>query len=259
MRNLTVIKIGGALADRPAAMAAFWEGVQVLRASAPVVVVHGGGKQATDLAQTLGYEPQFVNGRRVTSALDLSIAQWTTRGELNTRLVAAALQKGIPAIGISGVDGATLKVKRRPPWEIDGEEVDFGLVGDVEGVDGALLTYLVKAHYLPIVAPLGLDAAAQVYNVNADTVAVELAAALEADQVLFVTAAGGVCSTSGNRRLTKCDAADFAAGTSEGWIHGGMVVKLESALEALRKGVRDVYIVEPADLVKRSNATRVVN
>ena len=114
-----VLKIGGSLIEDPDAMEVFWASVRALREEMPLVVVHGGGPQATQMARRLGHEPEIVNGRRVTTDLDLQIMQWTVRGELNSRLTAMAGRTGLSAVGLCGVDGGTVQVTRRPPWTID--------------------------------------------------------------------------------------------------------------------------------------------
>ncbi len=255
-----VVKVSGALLGEGGAPEAFWEAVKALHASAPVVVVHGGGAQATDMARRLGHEPTVVQGRRVTTDLDLDIVQWVLRGKLNTQLVAQAKRHGLTAVGLSGADGGMLRVARRPPWTVDGETVDFGWVGDVEGVDPSLLERLLAGGVVPIVAPLGIDADGQVYNVNADTVARALAGALGAEELLLVTSTGGVRREvdAPASHLATCDAATFADGTRAGWIDGGMRVKLEVAFDALRTGVERVFICAPDDMLTRARATRVV-
>lgn len=255
-----VIKISGALLEGDGAPEAFWQAVQALNESAPVVIVHGGGAQATAMARRLGHEPTIVEGRRVTSDVDLDIMQWALRGKLNTQLVGQAKQHGITAVGLSGVDGDTLQVTKRPPWTVDGQTVDFGWVGDVDNVDPSLLLTLLESGLVPIVAPLGIDAEGQAYNVNADTVARSLAGALGADQLLLVTATGGVRRDADvpESHLATCTAETFEAGMEAGWINGGMRVKMEVAFDALRSGVDEVLILAPDDLISRSRATRVV-
>ena len=256
----TVIKIGGALLAMPDVMDAFWTGVAALRKRTSVVVVHGGGPQATEVARRLRHEPRIVHGRRVTSDVDLEIVQWTLRGALNTALVASAARHGLAAVGLSGADGGTLRVTKRPPWEIDGEAVDFGWVGDVEGVDVRLVRTLLGGGFVPVLAPLGLDGAGLVYNVNADTVACAVAGALEASAFLLVTESGGVRRDASDpaSRLDRCNRATFEAGIAEGWIAGGMRVKLHVAFQALEAGTPDVAILSPTDLLDRTDATRIV-
>lgn len=255
-----MIKLGGALLADEGLPASFWEAVQVLQAQAPVVIVHGGGPQLTDVARRLQHEPRIVQGRRVTTDTDLEIVHWTLRGALNVQLVARATRFGLRAAGISGVDGAILQVRRRPPWNVEGETVDFGWVGDVERIDTALVRHLFAGGYLPILAPLGIDEAGQTYNVNADTVACALAGALGAAQFLLVTEAGGVRRDPADPKslLASCDRATFAAGTEHGWIQGGMRVKLKVAFDALDAGVPEVFILAPDDLIPRARGTQAV-
>lgn len=254
-----LVKLGGALLADTDGLAPLWAGLAALRREAPVVLVHGGGPQATAMARRLGHEPRIVHGRRVTTALDLSIVQWTMRGELNSRLVAAAVAAGLPAVGLCGADGALLRVHRRPPRLVDGEPVDFGFVGDVEGVAPGLLHTLLEAGYVPVVAPLGLDAAGQLYNVNADTVAQALATALGAQALLLVTEAGGLRRHADDpaSRLATCTADAFAQGVAEGWIGGGMRAKLEVGFAARRAGIAEVVVCAPDDLAARTRATRL--
>lgn len=255
-----VIKIGGAVLDEPAGLAAFWQQVNQLHETAPVVIVHGGGKQATDLAHRLGHQPRIVHGRRVTTDLDLEIVQWTMRGSVNAGLVAQAARHGVAAVGLCGADGGLLRVHKRPPWNVEGEMVDFGWVGDVDSVETTILERLLDAGFVPIVAPLGLDAAGQLYNVNADTVAHALATALEAEQLFLVTQSGGVRRVADDAasHLAHCTRETYDQGLATGWINGGMGVKLHVAFAALNAGITEVFILAPDDLLARTSATRVV-
>jgi acetylglutamate kinase len=258
MNNLKayVVKVGGDVLADADATDALWRGVAQLRDEAPVVFVHGGGTQATALAERFGHEPRVVQGRRVTTDLDLEVAQWALRGALSTRLVAQAGQHGMKAVGLSGADGGLLRVTKRPPRSVNGDPVDFGWVGDVERVEPGVLRTLLDGGLLPVVAPLGIDEAGQVYNVNADTVACALAAALGARRLLLVTTAGSVRQAAGTR-LSHCDASTFEAGVEAGWIRGGMRVKLRAALQACEDGVGEALVLGPADLVACEDATRV--
>lgn len=257
---VTVVKISGTLLDAPAEMADFWAAVRALAQDGPLVLVHGGGKQATALAKRLGHTPSVVDGRRITTDLDLDIVQWALCGKLNTQLVAAAHQHGLRAVGLSGADDHLLQVEKRPTWTINGEAVDFGWVGDVTGVDAGVLRDLLASGRIPVVAPLGMDDSGQVYNVNADTVAQNLASALGAQQLLLVTSAGGVCcdAEGGGACLDTCDRETATTGVAEGWITGGMRVKVETALAAIEAGVNEAYVCAAHDLLARSHATRIV-
>ena len=256
----TLVKIGGAvLADR-AAVAAVWDGVAGLRAAGtPVVVVHGGGPQQTEIAARLGHTPRLVAGRRVTGSLDLRIALWALRGEINAGLVAAGVAGGVPAAGISGADGPTVVVVRRPPRLVDGETVDFGHVGDVVRVETALVRALLAAGIVPVVAPVSTDARGGLFNVNADTVAMEIAAALGAGRLLFVAHAGGVFRDLADpgSRLARLTAAEAAAGVADGWIADGMRPKLDTGFAALARGVACVRICAPGALADDTLGTRL--
>lgn len=260
MSRTTVIKIGGALVGREEALRALWSSVAKMIQDRAVIVVHGGGPVATDVARTLGHEPRMVYGRRVTGDTDLRIVQWTMRGELNSTLVANAHRAGVRAVGISGADGATLNVVRRPPWIVDGEEVDFGWVGDIQTVDASLLKVLISNDYVPVVAPLGIDGNGQLYNVNADTVSCALAAAIGADEYLLATESGGVRrdAEEADSHMDVISRDAYQRGVNEGWIQGGMLVKLKVAFDALDAGIPRVSILSPEDLMSHQGGTRVV-
>lgn len=258
--NPIVVKIGGSLIQNMDQLKPFWQALQQLHQKAPVVLVHGGGAQATAMARRLDHEPKIVEGRRVTSDLDLNIVLWTMCGQLNTQLVAQASQHDLPAIGLTGADGKTLQVTKRPPWTISGESVDFGWVGDIQQVNTTLLQQLFDKNLFPIMSPLGIDEKANLYNVNADTIACSVAQALNASEFLLVTDSGGVQRNIDDpaSRLEVCTQEIYQTGKDEGWIVGGMQVKLHTAFEALEGGVSDVHILAPDDLAKREQGTKVI-
>jgi acetylglutamate kinase len=255
-----VVKISGSLVAEAEGMAALWSALQTLAERAPVVLVHGGGRQMSEMADRLGHTPRRVQGRRVTTDLDLEIAQWTMSGTINTQLVAQAKAHDLTAVGLSGADAGQVQVTKRPPWQIDGETVDFGWVGDIDAVDPSLIGGLLARDLTPIVAPLGIDDDGQVYNVNADTVACAIATALGAKEIRFVTGAGGVRRDADDpgSRLDTCDRATFSEGVEDGWIDGGMRVKVETALDALEKGVDSAVVCAPDDLLGQAHATEIV-
>jgi acetylglutamate kinase len=250
-----VIKLGGALLA--ADLSGFWQDLEQMSNTAEIVLVHGGGPQTTALAKRLGHSPVIVEGRRVTGDQDLEILRWVIRGELNSQMVGAAHKYGIRAVGLSGADGSLVRVHKRPPWTIDGEEIDFGHVGDVDRVDPTVLLILLQAGMMPIVCPPGVDEAGQLYNVNADTVALEVAKAVGASELILLTEAGAVLDAKGQpiRRMTSSEA---LAGVEAGWIAGGMKVKADIGRWALEQGISTVWIAHPGALLDRSNATRIM-
>ncbi|MEX0747195.1 MAG: acetylglutamate kinase [Rhodothermales bacterium] len=254
----TVIKIGGTLIGDDEALETLWRSVKEM--GGRVIIVHGGGPHATEIARSLGHEPRMVHGRRVTTELDLRIVQWTMRGELNSRLVAGAFKSGIRAVGLAGSDAGLVRVVKRPPWTIDGEQIDFGLVGDVQEVDPTVLNLLLDGGFIPVVAPLGIDMEGRLYNVNADTVSCEIASSIDAQQYLLVTDSGGVRrdAADASTLMETCSTTEFAAGLEEGWIQGGMRVKLQVAFDALKAGVRDVFVLPPEGIIDHSRGTKII-
>ena len=251
-----VIKIGGAVLDR---LDRFWPLVKTF--NRPVVIVHGGGKQSTELARRLGHQPRIISGRRVTTDLDLSVAEWAMRGEVNLKLVAEGQAHGLNCVGLSGADGNLLRVQKRENWTIDGEVVDFGWVGSITHVNCDLLHTLCSTGYVPVVAPLGLGPEGRRYNINADTVAGALAIALMADDLYLITDTGGLRRHADQpyTLIGECTKATFQRGVQDGWIAGGMQVKLQIAFEALESGVKSVYVAGPEDLIAQRSVTRVVH
>lgn len=255
--SVTVIKLGGALLADTEALTDVWRGVAALRDAGPVVLVHGGGPQVTALTRRLGHEPRIVAGRRVTTDLDLDVVLWAMRGELNARLTAAALAADVPAVGLSGVDGGLVRVERRPPQNRDGEVVDFGHVGDVVRCNPDVLRALLSAGFVPVIASPCADESGNLYNVNADTVALAIADALGAGALLLVAEAGGVFQdlNDAGSRIASLDETGFERGVSEGWIAGGMRPKLEVGFDARRRGVPHVRICAPAALTDPAAGT----
>ena len=257
MSHPVVIKIGGKVLDD---LDALWKNVKARIQASPVVIVHGGGKSATALAQRLGHEPRKVRGRRITTPLDLQTIEWAIRGSVNLHLVGEALARGLRGVGLSGADGGLVTVTRRPPWTIEGAEVDFGHVGDIEQVNPGVLTPLLQAGYLPIVAALGIGKGGHRFNVNADTVAAAIAVALEAEQLILVTDTGAIRrqADAAETRIHTMDAASLEKGQERGWITDGMMVKCQVAIDALNRGVRSVYVAGPGDVGELKQATQLV-
>jgi acetylglutamate kinase len=255
----TVVKIGGALLDSEEQLADIWSAIIERSITSNIVLIHGGGPQSTALARRLGHEPRLVHGRRVTTDLDLSILLWTARGEINSRLVAAGLKAGARPVGLSGADGAIVRADKRPIWTIDGEQVDFGHVGDVTEVDVSLLWTLVAADFTPVVAPVGTDGHGALFNINADTIACEVAVALQADELVLVAESGGLRRdrNAPESHIRSLNRADLEEGVEAGWIQDGMRVKVAMALDALGRGVESVRIAASSGIADFSAGTTI--
>lgn len=218
-----------------------------------VVVVHGGGAQVTALAQRLGVATTMIAGRRVTDAATIEILELVIAGRLNVELCVALRTAGVPAVGLHAGSGV-LRATKRPPRPISGagpDPVDLGLVGDVSAFDATLLRTLTDAERVPVLACLGLDeAAGQVLNLNADLVASQLAAHLEAEALLAVTAVGGVRTNKDDptTRIARLTMDEARREIFEGRVQGGMIPKLEEAFAPLEAGVGAVHVVGPGEI-----------
>ncbi len=253
-----VVKIGGEIADSPQTLGPFCEEAALLaRVGIRIVVVHGGGKQATELQQRLGVEPRMVQGRRVTDADTLDIVMMAFAGKVNTEILSSFRKAGADAVGISGVDGGIVHAVRRPPRkvrdEVSGVEqlVDYGHVGDIESIDPRLLETLLERDFVPVVASLGGDDQGAIYNINADTVACKIAGALQAEKLIMVTDVDGILREDGTL-ISRASPAEIEAFVGSGVIRGGMAPKAQSAVGALKDGVRSVHIISgkrPATLL----------
>jgi acetylglutamate kinase len=236
--KVIVVKVGGAAMEQTGLATAFAEDVALLQhAGIRVVVVHGGGPQVSEVQAKLGIETTFIDGLRVTDAATLDIATMVLAGKLNTTVVAGLVASGVPAVGLSGVDGGLLLVRRQA-------SPDLGFVGEVVGVRAEVVDTLLDQRFVPVVASIALDAGGQAYNVNADVVASELAIALGAEKLVFISDVPGLMGPSGEL-LSELGAADGAALLAkDGVVEGGMIPKLTSAIRAIGMGVGRVHLVD---------------
>jgi len=217
-----------------------------------MVLVHGGGPQATELSRKLGVEPEIVQGRRVTDDATLEVAKMVFAGQINIDILSALRRHGLQSVGLSGVDGGIVSAVRRPATEVSDPEtgarrtVDFGHVGDIERVDTRLLRKLVDESYVPVVSSLGGDNQGRVFNINADTVAARMAVDLKADKLILLTSAPGVLADPKDPAslISHLSAARCEELLRSGAIRGGMVPKLETVLDAVRSGVRRAHILD---------------
>ncbi len=244
-----VVKIGGEIADSDQTLHSFCEEVALLsQVGIHVVMVHGGGKQATQLSKQLGIEPQMVQGRRITDEKTLDVVMMVFAGTINTEIIAALREYGAEPVGISGVDGGIINAVKRPPMKIKNEKtgqdevVDFGHVGDIESIDPKLLEVLLAADFVPVMASLGGDDAGNILNINADTVASEIASALKAEKLILVTDVDGILRED-KTLISRATPQEIAELKKAGVIRGGMMVKADSAVEALKDGVQSVHII----------------
>lgn len=243
-----VIKLGGEVVQGPH-MPAIAADVAAMRAEGvPVVVVHGGGPQATELQKKLGQTPTIIGGRRVTDGDALDVMKMVVAGKMNVDLCAALVRAGAKPVGLHGASSGAVLATRRPPKVVSGggpDPVDFGFVGDVVGVNGELVSLLIAAGYVPALACLGADASGGVYNINADAVANQVAIRLDARALVLVTDVPGVLRdvSDPSSRIGRMTIAEGVAAIEQGVVTKGMIPKLEESFAAIEQGVRAVHIV----------------
>jgi acetylglutamate kinase len=245
-----VIKTGGGAFRDGAAMRSFMEQVAILHhLGIRVVLVHGGGPQLDTLTKKLGVETRMVQGRRVTDGGAIDVACMVLNGLINTRLLGLCREFGIDAIGLSGVDAGLVKARKRAPVTLaSGEVVDYGMVGDIDSVDGSVITRLLDAGFLPVVSPLSCDAAGHLLNINADTVAAAIGGAMDAEKLILCTGAPGILERLDDPQslISYTDVAGLRRLREEGALADGMLPKSSAIEAAIRGGVRRVHVISYA-------------
>ncbi len=253
-----VLKLGGeVVADADALAAVLADVAALTRAGWRLVICHGGGPQAGSLQRRLNLPTVKVGGRRVTDGPTLQVMKQVLAGEVSVDLVAAAVQAGLPAVGLSAVSCGLVTAHRRPPSRVSGggdDPVDFGFVGDIDEIRPQLLRHLWEGGFVPVLNTLGLDGqrhaqhpTRQVYNINADTVAAAVGAALRVDHLFLMTAIGGVMRDKDDpsTRIPVLRATAAKTAIVDGTIVGGMIPKIEEALQNLDRGIGAVHIIGP--------------
>ncbi len=233
---IVVIKLGGHAMGSDEGMASFARDVMLMRTvGVNPVVVHGGGPMINQLLERLAIKSHFVNGKRVTDAATMEVVEMVLSGQVNKRIVAAINAAGGKAVGISGKDAGLMTCDQDAP--------ELGLVGQPAEVNPTLLHQLFQAEMIPVIAPIGTGRNGETLNINGDTAAGAIAAALKADRLLLLTDVAGVKNAAG-QVVTELTAADVERLTAEGVIAGGMIPKTETALAAVRGGVRAAVILD---------------
>ncbi len=254
MEKLTLIKVGGKIVEEPDTLQA------LLRDFASIegrkLLVHGGGRSATKLAEQLGIPSRMVNGRRITDADTLRVVTMVYGGLVNKNIVAGLQALGVDALGMTGADLNILRSDKRPV-----KDVDYGYVGDVKEVRGGMLARLIADGVVPVLAPLTHDGHGQLLNTNADTIAGEAAKALapyfDVTLVYCFEKKGVLCDENDDESvIPQIDKSSFERLVSDGIVQGGMIPKLENAFSAISAGVKEVVITR-ADTLS-AGGTRIV-
>jgi acetylglutamate kinase len=246
-KKVFVLKAGGEAFASTESTRDLMEQVGILhQVGIRVVLVHGGGQQATELATALGVDTKFVDGRRVTDESSLDIATMVLNGQINTRVLAACRDLDIPAVGISGVDAGLIRARRRAPVREEGkEDVDYGYVGDIESVDADVLQKQLDAGLMPVISPISCDESGTVLNINADTVAAAIAAELDAEKLILATGAAGILEdvNDSSSLISYVDRTALRKLRDEGKLADGMLPKAAAIEAALDNGVQRVHVI----------------
>lgn len=255
MDRLTIIKVGGKVVEDTDSLNALLD--QFIKFSGNKILVHGGGKTATDIAAKLGIETEMVDGRRITSKSMLDVVTMVYGGLVNKKIVAGLQARGCNAIGLTGADLNLISARKRPV-----QEIDYGFVGDVVDVNSRELRILIGENVVPVVAPLTHDEKGQILNTNADTIAAELASEL-ADYfsvyLFFCFEKKGVLQNpeDDSTIIPELDTALFQQYQQEGIINSGMIPKLDNGFRAKRNGVKEVLITNPENMAN-GRGTRLI-
>jgi acetylglutamate kinase len=255
-----LVKFGGELVETPERLEAVGHALSALAAGGPLVVVHGGGREIDAELARRGVPKQAVDGLRITDSATLEAVVAVLGGTINTRLVAHLIGLGIKAVGLTGVDAALARATRAAAHvTAAGAEVDLGLVGEPDGAaDAGLVTHLLAGGYVPVIASLGVSADAAVLNVNADTLAAHVAAAIGATELVLVGGTAGVLDRDG-RTIAALSGAEADDMMRDGTASAGMIAKLRAATGARMRGVTTVSIVDgrSADSILERRGTRI--
>ncbi|WP_258104391.1 acetylglutamate kinase [Marinoscillum sp. MHG1-6] len=254
MEKLNVIKIGGAVVDDPIMFADFL--AEFKKISGYKILVHGGGRVATQMGEKLGVSPKIIEGRRITDEVTIEIVTMVYAGLVNKRTVAQLQSQGMNALGLSGADGNAILAKKRPVKA----GIDYGLVGDIREVNVSFLTNLLDSGTVPVIAPLTHDGYGQLLNTNADTIASEVAIGLSSkfDVVLSMTfeMPGVLEDVSDPSTLIKTlNKEEYEVLKSEFKVHDGMIPKLDNAFNVIDNGVKSVRICKFDEIGDPENGT----
>ncbi|MDR0427887.1 MAG: acetylglutamate kinase [Dysgonamonadaceae bacterium] len=246
MNQLTIVKIGGKIVENPEALNALLKDFSLI--AGYKLLVHGGGRSATDMAEKLGIKSEMIEGRRVTDEETLKIVTMVYGGLVNKNIVALLQALKLDAIGLTGADMNSMLAAKRPATDID-----YGYVGDIKKVNGSVLSELLHLNYIPVLSPITHDGEGQLLNTNADTIAGEVAKALTFDfnvRLIYCFEKRGVLKDEKDENsIIPCmDKELFSRYKDEGIIQGGMIPKLENAFGAIAAGVKEVIITRASEL-----------
>ena len=241
-----VVKFGGnAMVDEKLKQCFARDVVLLKLVGMNVVVVHGGGPQIENLLTRVGKKGEFIQGMRVTDAETMEIVEMVLGGQVNKDVVNLINQAGGKAVGLTGKDSGMVRAKKLMLHNRDNYEdlIDIGMVGDITSIDPSLISHLQAGAFIPVIAPIGVGENGETYNINADVVAGKIAETLKAEKLILLTNTPGVLDKAG-KLITDVTPTQIDALVEDGTLHGGMLPKIGSALDAARSGVKSVHIID---------------
>jgi len=250
--NIFVVKLSGKVTEDQEQLNSLAEEITLLQqVGIHVAVIHGGGKQLTTVAERLGIAQRIVNGRRVTDTETLEVAKMVFAGQINLDILSALRRSGCETVGLSGIDGNTIRAKRREIQDVLNQEtgevetIDFGHVGDIVEISVRLLKLLLENGYVPVMSSLGADEQGNIYNINADTIAAEIAVHLQAEKLILLTDVDGILLDrhDPSSRLSRLTADEAERLVRERVVSSGMLPKIAAIAHLIRRGVRSAHII----------------
>jgi len=248
-----VVKIGGELVQDLAVLDDMAQDISLLhQIGIRIILIHGGGPQATELAKKLGIAPRIVEGRRITDEETLEVTKMVFAGKINHEILTVLRKHGAMSVGLSGIDGDVVIARRREPVEVVDREtgardnVDFGHVGDIVSINVELLRVLLDNGYIPVISSLADDGQGNILNINADTVASRIAVAVQAYKYITMTNVGGILTDldDPSTRISYISQKQARELIENGTIRGGMVPKIKECIHAVENGVKRVHILD---------------
>lgn len=247
-----VVKFSGKVTEEKTILMSLAEELALLhQVGIRVCVVHGGGKQLTELARKLGVVQTVIEGRRVTDDDTLDLAKMIFRGKINTEILSALRNRGVSAVGLSGLDGGVILAERRPPRDVLNKEtgekatVDFGHVGNIVEVDTRLINLLLENDFMPVISSLGADDEGKIYNINADSIASQIAIKLRAEKLILLSDVNGIYldAKEPDSKIDRLSVFDAKKMISSGRATGGMIPKLENLINLVESGVGSAHVI----------------
>ena len=250
--NVFVVKLSGKVTEDQDQLNSLAEEMTLCQqVGIHIAVVHGGGKQLTTIAERLGISQRIVNGRRITDSETLEVAKMVFAGQINTDIVSALRRSGAETVGLSGLDGNIIHARRREIQRVlnqdtgEMETVDFGHVGDIVEINARLLKLLLDNGYIPVISSLGADEQGNVYNINADTIAAEIAVHLQAEKLILLTDVDGILGDRADpsSRISRVSVDEAERLVRERVVSSGMLPKIAAIAHLIRRGVRSAHII----------------